>query len=377
MWTFNGSRRIQALGIPVERILTRHDIGYTRIDPENLPIVVNPMWRNLSSNQWDEDFVNTMPTIYNNLVLFANDRHQIFCHDLKTGDLLWDYQGDKPYQKKGLSALLPISNSFLCVSSYDGTLCKIDVNTGIIIWKKYLDNFLHSTSFIDQFRNCLYIGTEGKKGKSGNIVCVDLDTAQTKWIFKTNDQIPCSPTLIDNKVICGSNDENLYAVDPDTGEPVWMVEKIGAIKGRAAFIEDVILVSTETGKLIGIGQDGKVLWARTCGTKTRHQFLQVHEKLRLVYIVNADGLVASYDKYGNQIWIRNIRSNGYWNIKLYQDELLIATVDGKLYLLDAATGKKVKYTNLGFKINCPPDFNNEFIAINSATQGFFVFRKEK
>lgn len=375
-WTPSGSRRLEATGMPVERIFTRHDFGETRQDPENSPAIIDIVWRNLSHNQWNKGFLNASPTIWQDKVYFANDRHQVFAHDIHTGEILWEYQGHKIYQEKGIGSKLSIVNGFLYFTSYDGTICKVDAVTGKLQWKKHLDMFLHSTPWIDLVRNQVYVATEGGiSNQRGDIVCLDLETATTIWSFATNHVVPCSPILINDLVICGSNDHNLYALDPATGELKWMLENIGEVKGRATCIDTTIIITVERGKIYGIDFDGNILWKRSCGIMSKHQFLQVHKEYGLVYVANHDGFVVAFDKLGNQVWIRKLRHGCFWNIRLHTNELIVITATGDINVIDPLTGKKLKYTSLKYDVYCPCDFDQNYIAIASVSKGFFLYKR--
>jgi outer membrane protein assembly factor BamB len=187
--------------------------------------------------------------------------------------------------------------------------------------------------------------------------------------------VPCSPNLIFGQVICGSNDRNLYSINPSNGLLNWKLEDVGEIKGRASYIDDVILVSNERGKLYGVSLEGKILWVRSTGTFTHHQFLEVNQEEGLVYIVNRDGLAAAYDKHGNQIWLRKLRGSGNWNIRFIKNELIIITITGHINLLNPKTGDRIKSNQLGYNTNTPPDFDDDYIAVHSLKQGFYIYRR--
>ena len=377
-WKFVGSRQLEATGFPVERIFTRHDLGDTRIDPKNSPATESLVWRNLASNQWDNGWINSAPTIWQDKVYFANDRHQVFGHNLSTGELLWEYQGERPLQDKGITSKLQVVDGFLYFTSYDGTICKLNAVTGEIKWKKYIDVFLHSTPCIDTDRQQIYIGTEGGLiHRRGDILCIDLNTATTKWIFPTKHVVPASPALINDMVICGSNDGNLYSLDPVTGEANWIVYNVGEVKGKPAQLDNIIVVTVESGKIYGIDFDGKILWKRSCGVMSRHQFLQVHDKSKLVFVGTSGGLVVAYNPQGVQVWIRRLRADCFWNLTLYKDHLIVITIKGDINVLDPVTGQKIKFERLNYKVCCPCDFNDDYIVINSATKGLLVYRKQK
>ncbi len=375
-WNYKGTRRMEVLGFPIERIFYRHDFGDTRQDPKNAELIETLAWRSLAHNQWIE-WYKAPPYIFEDKVYYANDRHEVYCHDLETGEIIWEYRGPKPWQEKGTCSVLRIVNGILYFTSYDGSLTAVYADTGEVKWKKHLDMFMHGTPWIDEQRQQIYAGTEGGiQNRRGDIVCLDLETGRTKWVFPTMHVVPCSPRLIGDNVICGSNDGYLYSINADTGQFVFSV-KTGEVKGRVNYIDDVIIACAEDGKLHGISQDGAILWTRNCGTGSHHQFLPVHRSSKLVIIGNSDGMIAAYDKDGTQVWIRNLRDNIAWNITLKEDELIVLTsVAGHLYQLDPATGNKLKYQKLSYITRAPCDFNSEYIAINSSAKGLYIYRRK-
>jgi outer membrane protein assembly factor BamB/orotate phosphoribosyltransferase len=375
-WSFKGSRRLEASGMPVERLLRRHDVGDTRADPNEMPVTDSVVWRNLAHNQWRE-WNKTQPLIHGDKVYFGNDRHQVFCHDIATGDILWKYENHDSSLPKGLASKMEIADGSLYFASYDGTVCRVDADTGNVIWKKYVDKFVHSAPCIDLNRNQLYIGTEGGViNERGDIICLDLTNGNRKWTFPTEHVVPCAPALINDMVVCGSNDANLYSLNPDTGMLNWVIRGLGEVKGRANYIDDVIVASHQHGRIFGISLDGQVLWDRPCGRRSHHQYLQVHRQLGLTYIINTDGYVIAYNKKGDQVWARKIRAAGQWNLTLHDDEIIIITEEGHINLLDPATGERLRSNNLKYKVVCPCDFNKEYIAVNSLPRGFYLYRRK-
>lgn len=374
-WNFKGSRRLEIQGIPVERVFYRHDLGDTRQDPKNTPVIKNLVWANLSHNQWFK-WNKSPPLICDNKVYYVNDRHEIYCHDLYTGEIVWKYTGPKPYQEKGICNVPYIINNSMYFTSYDGTITALDSITGSVKWKKYLDMYIHSTPWIDHKNNQIYVGTEGGiSNKRGDIVCLDLNLGNTKWRYPTEHVVPCSPRLIDNQVICGSNDGFLYSINCETGDLNFKIFT-DEVKGRINYLDDIIVACCEKGKIYGISKQGSILWIRNCGTNSNHQFLPVHRELGLVYVGNSDGMIVAYNKSGEQIWITHVRENVGWNLTLKNNELIVVTNNrGHLYVLDPETGKKLKYQKLNHSVRGPCDFDSEYIAINFLERGLCLYRR--
>ena len=49
------------------------------------------------------------------------------------------------------------------------------------------------------------------------LYCIDALTGVLLWKFETEGRIFSSPTIIDGKIYCGSNDGKLYEIDAQTG----------------------------------------------------------------------------------------------------------------------------------------------------------------
>ena len=378
-WTYSGTRRLEVTGTPVVRLFRRHDLGYTREDSHCSPVTESVQWRNFSSNQWPSFGSKTRPSIIDDKVYFGTDRHEVFCHDLHSGEIIWSWQGPQPHRTKGLGAGFEFNNEYIYITSYDGSISVLNRHTGHLKWRRHLDMFMHGIPYIDKNRSKIYLGTEGGTWKErGDIICLDLITGDTLWRTPTQHVIPCSPNIINNLVICGSNDHHLYALDPDTGEPHWILTHIGEVKGRVNQIGETLIAATEQGWLYGIDTEfGNIKWKRPCGRSTRHQFLPVHKKLKLTYVINEDGFVIAYNENGDQIWARRLRASGSWNITLHGEELMVITREGHISILDVTTGEKIKNNKLNHKVGCPLDFNDNYIAVNTVSDGFFLYNRAK
>ena len=371
-WNWQGTRRIELLGMPVERLFYRHDLGMTRIDPKDKPVMGDILWRNLAHNQWHK-WIKSPPVIYDDMVYWANDKHEVFAQKLETGEILWQWQGPRPTQDKGISAELQIYKDRIFASSYDGTLYCFNRFTGALIYNHKLDLFLHSTPIISDEKQELYVATEGGiQNKRGDIAALDVMSGQLKWRVPTGDVVPASPYIYKNQIICGSNDGFLYSITD--GVLNWKVNT-GVVKGRVNSINSTIIVATEKGRILGLDENGTILWFRTTGTMTRHQFVAVHDTLKLAYIVTEDGYALAYDELGNQKWIRRLRGVCSWSLKLRGDEILVISETGYAVILDAATGEKKQMTMLKTQVHCPGDFNDEYVVVHTLKQGLFAYRR--
>ncbi len=62
----------------------------------------------------------------------------------------------------------------------------------------------------------VYIGSD-----DNNLYAVDAESGEQHWQFETGDDIVASPAVTDGVVYVGSLDDHLYAVDAVSGEERW------------------------------------------------------------------------------------------------------------------------------------------------------------
>ncbi|UCC91405.1 MAG: PQQ-like beta-propeller repeat protein [Candidatus Aenigmatarchaeota archaeon] len=102
--------------------------------------------------------------------------------------------------------------------SYDGNFYCLDIKTGEEVWRFRTgqeDLGEHKALIIDEK---IYFGAA-----DCYFYCLDMN-GKVLWKFKTKGGIWSGPASYKNLVIFGSFDCNLYALEKDTGEVVWVFE---------------------------------------------------------------------------------------------------------------------------------------------------------
>ena len=66
---------------------------------------------------------------------------------------------------------------------------------------------------------------------------------QGAWTFKTRTEVKASPVVAEGKVLVGSYDQNLYALDAKTGAKAWAFETEGQVHATAAVADGVAFVT--------------------------------------------------------------------------------------------------------------------------------------
>ena len=90
---------------------------------------------------------------------------------------------------------------------------------------------------------------------------IQSGTLKPMWTFQCEDEIRGAPIIYNGMVFLGCCDNNLYALNPATGDFAWKYATDGSIVGRPAPYEGNIFVGSEDQRLhVVSARTGKVVW---------------------------------------------------------------------------------------------------------------------
>jgi eukaryotic-like serine/threonine-protein kinase len=88
------------------------------------------------------------------------------------------------------------------------------------------------------------------------------------WTFKTGGPAKSSPALVDNKVFCGSDDENVYALNLADGKKLWTFKTGGSVESSPLVLGSKVFVGSSDAFLYALeAGSGRLLWKYETGEK--------------------------------------------------------------------------------------------------------------
>jgi outer membrane protein assembly factor BamB len=130
-------------------------------------------------------------------------------------------------------------------------------STNEILWTYQTGGFVEDSSNINVFRvesspaivdGRVYVGSN-----DNNLYCLDADTGQKIWHYTTAGKVTGSPAVVDGRVYIGD-----MCIDADTGEKIWGAEYGGGspavVDGR--IYSDGYCYDTDAGEIIWIYTGG-------------------------------------------------------------------------------------------------------------------------
>ena len=228
------------------------------------------------------------------------------------------------------------------------------------------------------YEDKIYVGSD-----QGKLFCLDLN-GNLLWQFQTENTLKgvhSLPQVSNGKVIFGSYDGHLYALDKDYGSVIWNVKPANWIASSPFIHDGVIYIGTEWG--VGGGsicaffeENGELLWE----FKTK-KFVPCSPKLDIktgtVVCGSNDFNVYALDKNDGVLkWSYKTGGEVKGPPTLDYGRVYATSFDGTLYCLNLADGELIWKRKLGVNLyNCPAIYKDYVIA-GSYNKRVFALNKD-
>ena len=253
-------------------------------------------------------------------VLFGSDDGNVYAVDAATGRQRWMTHTGGP-----VASTPALAGDRVFAVSYDGRLYALDVHTGEVLWK---------------------FATEGErrfeaKGLHGM-------QPRTQTFADMYDVYLSSPLVVDGKVVFGSGDGHVYAVDAASGKLAWKFATGDVVHASPAYADGLVVVGSWDGRLYALDAGtGTQRWAFQAGVDPvihNQQGFQSSAAISggVVYVGCRDGHLYAVDLHtGTPRW--NVDTEGSWvnsSPAVAQGRVVFATSDtARYHVVDAATGR--------------------------------------
>jgi outer membrane protein assembly factor BamB len=136
----------------------------------------------------------------------------------------------------------------------------------------------------------VYIGSRDQ-----NLYAIDIETGDVRWTFKTGSWVESSPAVVDNTVYFGSNDGYFYAVDATTGQTKWDYRTKYGIRSSPAVADGKVYFGCGDYIIHCLDvENGKEIWSVDTGADIQSSpvvmngILHIGTQSDYFYAINAD-----------------------------------------------------------------------------------------
>jgi outer membrane protein assembly factor BamB/predicted Zn-dependent protease/tRNA A-37 threonylcarbamoyl transferase component Bud32 len=195
------------------------------------------------------------------------------------------------------------------------------------------------------------------------------------WVFETGGKIRSSPVVDYGILYTGSSDNNLYAIDIETGEKKWQNITGGPIQATPVVYRNYVYCGSTDNILYAFEAiSGRFLWKFNTGSPVISSPLAYKD---FIYIINEKGNIFSLDiNSGAQKWSKPLPCPAHGSPSLDKDILYTGGMNGKIYALNSYSGELLWEQNLGGKITSSIVISENFLYVGTWNKIFYSMKKE-
>lgn len=291
---------------------------------------------------WTTRIGNTIyssPIVFEDRIYVGDDTGQLSCLSLNGGKLVWEYKAGN--RIVGTPA---VAKDVVVFGSADKYIYGLNAKNGSLLWKHQAKEAVLGAVAING--DIAYIG-----GSDHTMRAVNIHNGNLVWEYtEVKGYIETKPLIYDNKVIFGAWDNNMYALDKDTGKLLWKWD--GGLT-RMHFSPAAVWPVAAHGKVFFTAPDrvmtaldantGKTIW-RTKDSMVRETIGLSEDQERIYSKTMQDSVVcySTLEDIPHKIWSVNV-SYGYDHAPSMPVEkgntVFGSTKNGIVFALNAKDGK--------------------------------------
>jgi len=197
-------------------------------------------------------YIETLPLIYQDKVIFGAWDENLYALDKKTGTLLWTWKGERRGMLYSPAAVWPVAaHGKVFVTAPDRVLTAIDAETGETVWRTK-DWKVRETVGLSQDKERVY-----SKTMQDSVVCYSAvgDKPRLEWAVNVAygyDIAPSMPVEKDNTVFGSTKNGIVFALNGKDGKLLWKHKIENSLVNTVVPLSGKSCVFTTSDGLLGI-----------------------------------------------------------------------------------------------------------------------------
>ncbi len=203
-----------------------------------------------------------------------------------------------------------------------------------------------------------------------NLYAVDVDTGKFVWKHAVDDGVASSPTISGDRVIFGSLDQQLYAVFQSSGQRAWAFRTRGRIFSSPRTGYGHVFVGSDDGVFYAINvMSGREAWRVDIGSRIRSSPCISEE---LVYFGSDDGLVHALGLSGEVRWRFVSKRAVISSPALAEGLAVVGSLDWSVYAIDANSGWSTWRFRTNSAVISSPTIHDGMVYVGSADGALYA-----
>ncbi len=266
-----------------------------------------------------------------------------------------------------------IVGDIIYFGNLNGEVYAVERKKGYILWQKKLDGSIEGALSYGKSR--IIVGDS-----QGNLSNLAARNGELKWQFKAQGEWLSKPLIHGNMVFVLTSNEELFALELNTGKEIWRFASSGdekmTIRGVASpvIFGHTLYQGFANGHIFAFDSaNGKEIWSKNL--RTRMHFYDIDSS---PYVNNEYILVSTYDgrTYGLKRltpdieWVFPVGSYGDFLVE--NDIVYFSGLDGFFYSLNVNTGSVIWKIEYEKGIGLTPVRIGRYIAFTTSNDPFYI-----
>ena len=244
---------------------------------------------NTGKLKWEKkhiNFFNSQIKVKNKKIFLVDIDDNLICLSAIDGNLLWHFETESSLIKTTKKASIIISEKYAVFVNSRGTLSKLNLDTGYLVWQLQTQNTLinNETNFLKN-SELVYSNNELFLSNNKNgFYSIDFKTGTINWKQKINSSI--RPIILDKLLLTINDDGYLIAIDANNGNIVratYLLDKFNKRKKKKLLFESFVVASK---KAYITTNRGYILICSISNGKVDKIFRLGNSKLSQPFVVN-------------------------------------------------------------------------------------------
>jgi dTDP-4-dehydrorhamnose reductase len=264
------------------------------------------------------------PVLCGGMVLAASADGRLVWLDAASGRVLHEMK-----LASAIESSPAVADAVAWVGTDDGECVAVDVASAAIRWRARIGQVVRSSPLPVGDR--VFVGVVEAKG-AGGLVALDA-SGKTAWKARLQ-AVFSSPALCGERVVVGSDDGRVHAVDAAKGALAWSASLAGKVRGTPAAEGELVYVGDFGGRVSALkAADGTPVWAAELGAALYSSPTLAEA---LIVLGSNDGTLHGLDRGTGAVRFQ-LRTRGpvVASPVAASGTFVVGSTDGDLYLIDA------------------------------------------
>ncbi|GEM_PF-958077 len=311
------------------------------------------------------------------LVFIGGSDNRTYAINASNGKHLWNFTANGSVNSPAFATFA--GGSMVIATSEDNQTYGLNATNGVKLWNFTATGPIRSspiygtfssnvTKIIDgyiELKDVVYFGSEDKQ-----VYAINPINGLKIWNFTLNGSVRSSPSLGKfngaNMIFVGAEDKQVYALNASSGNKIWNFTTGDVVRSSATDDGFYIFIGSSDRQIYALNMsNGAKIWNFTSNGSIESS--PIYGNIfgtGMVFVGSNDNQTYALDQYsGAKIWNFTTGSNVTSSpVLLAIDQVAITSTDGKLYFLNASTGALIKNFVLGSPSTSSPAISRTIIS---------------